>query len=186
VAATTRLAAIELENGRHREARTLYGRAVKAARLGLPIAAPLSRIALNGQAIAVAACERPQKQSALLDQVLEAARRSFGKEHVEVARVLDRMVVMHAVLGEFPEAAARCREALAVRRSVLRPDHPHTADNLNRLASMLCEQGDPGAAVPLLEEALEIRTRAFGASHAKTRQAHENLAAAQQMLHKTE
>jgi tetratricopeptide (TPR) repeat protein/predicted Ser/Thr protein kinase len=63
-------------------------------------------------------------------------------------------------LGMFKEAEPSAREALALRRGVLRPDHPDIASITSLLGWILYEQGKAGPADTLLREALDLWKRA--------------------------
>jgi Tfp pilus assembly protein PilF len=54
------------------------------------------------------------------------------------------------------EARVLMQRALAIDEAAYGPDHPQVATNLNNLAGVLKELGDPAAARPLLERALAI------------------------------
>jgi hypothetical protein len=59
---------------------------------------------------------------------------------------------------------------------MLGPEHPDTADSLNNLANLLCDEGDFAAARPLYEHALAIREKVLGPEHPDTADSLNNLA----------
>jgi eukaryotic-like serine/threonine-protein kinase len=67
--------------------------------------------------------------------------------------------------GRFAEAVAQHQRALALRESVLGPDHPLVALSLNHLGRSLSDAGKPQEAAPLLTRALAIRERVWGPEH---------------------
>jgi DNA-binding CsgD family transcriptional regulator/tetratricopeptide (TPR) repeat protein len=67
------------------------------------------------------------------------------------------------------DAARRFIErALTFRERTLGPEHPDTAQSLNRLAMLLRTQGDYTASRPLVERVLAIRERTLGPNHPDT------------------
>jgi tetratricopeptide (TPR) repeat protein len=67
--------------------------------------------------------------------------------------------------------------ALRIREDRLGADHPYTATSLNRLASVLAEQGHLAGARPLYERALAIYEDRLGADHPATARSRRNLTA---------
>ena len=78
--------------------------------------------------------------------------------------------------GKYPEAAHLQRQALAIHKKALGPDHPDTAQSLNNLGALLKAQGDYAGARPYDEQALAIRKKALGPDHPDTAQSLNNLA----------
>ncbi len=81
-----------------------------------------------------------------------------------------------AALAAYAQARPLHERALAIRETVLGPEHPHTAASLGNLALLLRAQGDLAAARPLFERALAIRETALGPEHPHTAASLDNLA----------
>src|SRR5258706_8243111 len=89
-------------------------------------------------------------------------------ERVGKARALQREAAEDLRLGRTREGVAKAREALALRETVLGPDHADVAESAATLGDLLQEMGDYPAARALFERSLAIRTRVFGENHAAT------------------
>jgi len=68
-------------------------------------------------------------------------------------------------LGNFAEAEALVRRALAICRQSFGPDHPDVATALNNLATLLQVMNRPAEAEPLLRRSLAIREKSLGPDH---------------------
>jgi tetratricopeptide (TPR) repeat protein len=84
--------------------------------------------------------------------------------------------------GAYSQAAPLLRDALAIRKKALGPEHPYTATSLNNLANLLQAQGDFAGARPLYERALANCEKALGPEHPDTNLAHSNLARLLQLV----
>ncbi len=78
-------------------------------------------------------------------------------------------------LGEPKAARSYYERALAIRESVLGPEHPDTARSLSSLGSLLQELGEPNTARPYLERALTIREKVLEPEHPDTARSLNNL-----------
>src|SRR5262249_15119153 len=78
--------------------------------------------------------------------------------------------------GQYRDAEPLLVRALSLREQSLGPDHPHTAQSLNRLAFLYRQQGKYERAEPLYLRALSIREQHLGAEHPHTAQSLNNLA----------
>jgi tetratricopeptide (TPR) repeat protein len=84
----------------------------------------------------------------------------------ECAALLDRAGSYFEGRGIYSVVRPLFERALAINEKVLGPEHPETANSLNRLASLLWI--DLTAARPLLERALAIREKVLGPEHPET------------------
>ncbi len=76
--------------------------------------------------------------------------------------VVGRWLVMR---GRFADGAAKLRESLALRESLLGKDHADVAEVLNELSAAVREQGDTAEAIALGERALRVREAVLGSKH---------------------
>jgi tetratricopeptide (TPR) repeat protein len=83
-------------------------------------------------------------------------------ERARVATALGRAAYAR---GELDAAEQRYRDALALRREALGPDHPEVATSLNDLGSTDYARGRYAEARLTLEQALALRTRVLGPDH---------------------
>jgi len=98
----------------------------------------------------------------LLEHALELDIAARGPEHPEVARTMHNLAAAYVLEGNHDEEAeAVYRRELAIRRKVLRPDHPVLASALRDLGELLLVRDKAEEGLRLIEEALEIRTKAL-------------------------
>jgi tetratricopeptide (TPR) repeat protein len=87
----------------------------------------------------------------------------------KVADLLNEVAAYrHYALGLYSQALPLSERALAIRETVLGPEHAGTASSLHNLAARLREQGDAKGARPLFERALAIYEKVFGADDPRT------------------
>jgi len=101
--------------------------------------------------------------------------RTCGTNDAEVAWIDDMMGHAYVLAGRHADALPVYKHMLEIRTAALPAQHPDLADAHNRLASVLFELGRRDAAVEHLEQALAIRTRAFGAEHPLSKRSADNL-----------
>lgn len=70
--------------------------------------------------------------------------------------------------GRYFEAEPLLQRALAIRKKVLSPNHPGTAESLNDLVGLYRAKGRYAKARPLYQRALAIREQILGAEHPNT------------------
>ena len=86
------------------------------------------------------------------------------------------MTLGRIVAVDAPAAAeALLREAVAIRRLSLGPDHPYTARAESQLGDCLARQQRTGEALPLLRHGAAILRARLGDDHAETRRARQRL-----------
>jgi len=83
----------------------------------------------------------------------------------DLAAALSARADLALTLGRPDDSLPAAERALALRRSVLPPDHPDVAGALTVLADVHLAAGRPDRALPLLEEALVLTRRALGPDH---------------------
>jgi eukaryotic-like serine/threonine-protein kinase len=113
----------------------------------------------------------------LLEDALQTRKAALGNENIPVSRSLSSLGILLQRMGDYPGAAARHREALAMLRKVRgNDDHVDVARHLNNLALALSSMGDYAAAEALQLEALAMQRKRFGNEHASVALALANLA----------
>jgi tetratricopeptide (TPR) repeat protein len=90
--------------------------------------------------------------------------------------LLDRAAAYLQVHARLPQARALAERALAIDEAAYGPGHPEVATDLNNLALILRDLGDPGGARPLAERALAITEAAYGPGHPAVATRLDNLA----------
>ncbi len=104
-----------------------------------------------------------------------SARRAYPRNHPDLARILDRWVVIQVANENLRRAATTARDSLRIKENAFPDEHPFIADGSSMLASLYYARGRRRGIEDLLNRVLEIRTAAFGSDHPLTRAAHDNL-----------
>jgi len=153
--------------------------AIVVLREGLRIAEALGTdhgllgVCLSGLALALR--EQPNvagmagdERTVLFRQIAGLYRRAYKHNrrlHVELhmgtATDLSNLAGTYDALGDRRRARRIAALALATSRKVLAPGDPRLANTLNNLGAMHLKDRAPDRALPMLEEALEIRETAF-------------------------
>lgn len=92
----------------------------------------------------------------LHERAVAVFEESLGPAHWLVGYALDRKAYTLWRMGEYDRARALYERAIAVREAAQGKDHPGLAESLLGLGEVLLAQGDPQAAVPGFERALEL------------------------------
>jgi len=132
--------------------------------------------ALSARAVIVSKLGRNEEAAALHERAMQlvyAQKAERGKLYVDV---LNNVGVHYHGLGQYARAEPLFREALAVERSLVPPDHPRLVPTLNNLASAIHYQGRYDEAAALYKEAIAIARRAYGEDHFFIGKFLENLA----------
>lgn len=90
-------------------------------------------------------------------------RRLFGAEHPEMAYNLDDMAIIYRTLGEPEKGLPLAREAVGIRRKLLRDDNPERSLALYNLAALLRDLRRSDEAADIFLEALAVDERALAA-----------------------
>jgi len=113
----------------------------------------------------------------LLAQVLEERRNLLGDRDLKVADAIEELGLNLYDQGRYPEAEARLREALALRRDILgNSPHPDISDNLSNLALIRRRLGDFEEPEALYLEAIEMNRKLYGDVHPTIAVVMQNLA----------
>jgi tetratricopeptide (TPR) repeat protein/tRNA A-37 threonylcarbamoyl transferase component Bud32 len=112
----------------------------------------------------------------ILDKGADKIEAELRDQPLVQARLMDTMGNVYVSLGLYEKAKPLLENALHLRESRLRPDHPDVATALNDLALLYKNQGQYGAAEPLYQRALAIREKAFAPDPAAVATSLNNLA----------
>ncbi|OON14913.1 tetratricopeptide repeat protein, partial [Opisthorchis viverrini] len=93
----------------------------------------------------------------LCKQALEDLERSSGRDHPDVATMLNILALVYRDQQKYREAATLLNDALTIREKTLGPNHPAVAATLNNLAVLYGKRGKYKEAEPLCKRALLIR-----------------------------
>jgi serine/threonine-protein kinase len=134
--------------------------------------------ATRGLAEVLVAQGRIAEARPLAERALTLQRQRLRSGHPAIAGTLATL----GVIAEFgsPQAAEPVfREALAIRRAELAPDHPYTARVESLLGQCLARQHRSDEARPLLRHAAEVLTAQLGDHHPAAQLARERQAASE-------
>ncbi|KAM7535194.1 hypothetical protein Aperf_G00000094870 [Anoplocephala perfoliata] len=112
----------------------------------------------------------------LCKQALEDLEKNSGRDHPDVATMLNILALVYRDQGKYKDAAHLLNEALVIRERHLGPDHPAVAATLNNLAVLYGKRGKYQEAEPLCKRALEIREKVLGEDHPDVAKQLNNLA----------
>jgi len=98
-----------------------------------------------------------------------------GTDNAGYAVALDILVDLHVKLGRFGEAEPFARRSLAIRETLLSPEHVEVARSLNSLALLLEGQSKYEEAEHLVRRSLAIRGKALGPNNVRTAESANNL-----------
>jgi len=99
------------------------------------------------------------------EQALKIDEKIFGKDHPNVARVLNNIAMVLQDKGDLEAALQYLNRALEINERVFEKDPHNVARVLNNIALILKDKGDPGTALQYLQKALEIDEKVFGKDH---------------------
>ena len=111
----------------------------------------------------------------ILDRAASKIAESLRDEPLVRAALMDSIGDVRRGLGELDAAEPLLRQALAVRRESLPPDHPDLAESLFHVAWLEQDRGDFAEASRLYREVIALRTAREGLDAESTLQARFNL-----------
>ncbi|MFO0631835.1 MAG: tetratricopeptide repeat protein [Nannocystaceae bacterium] len=118
----------------------------------------------------------PQAALARYEEALALRREVAGAvPDASVAAALNNIGLALDDLSRHDEAIAALRESLAIRRTVLGPDHPEVAEGLANLSKALVAAGNDDEGERELLAAIALRERIFGPEHVSIARALVNL-----------
>uniref|UniRef100_A0A8C4NET7 Kinesin light chain n=1 Tax=Eptatretus burgeri TaxID=7764 RepID=A0A8C4NET7_EPTBU len=112
----------------------------------------------------------------LCKQALEDLEKNSGRDHPDVATMLNILALVYRDQNKFKEAGNLLNNALTIREKTLGVDHPAVAATLNNLAVLYGKRGKYKEAEPLCKRALEIRQKILGKDHPDVAKQLNNLA----------
>jgi serine/threonine-protein kinase len=146
------------DRGRLEESEALYTEALAIRRKTLGPEHVLIVQSLNNLGQLLQTRRQYGPSEALLRESLAMGQKLQGAAHPAVAISLHNLAALLDETGR-DEAERLYREALAIRRQALPPEHPHTAYTLVGLGQYLTDRARFAEAEPLLREAVSIRRK---------------------------
>jgi tetratricopeptide (TPR) repeat protein len=163
---TYHMAASLADWGRYAEARSLLEPLVATLRQGTEDTRLLA-LALSAFGTSVEKVDGPARALDLHGEAVAVAQQSAGGELVALTCKANRAVCLSA-MGRERDTLAIHTEVLARRRELLPRDHPDVIPSLFNAGSTHMGLAEPHAALPLLEEGLDLCRRVNGGGHLKT------------------
>jgi len=114
----------------------------------------------QGLAEALAATARAAEAEPLFGQALVQFQQAWGDDHTSIADCVSAIADMRASQDRLPEAETLYRQVLAMREKLLGPEHPEVAQALFDLGNVLNRTQRQAEAMPLLDRAVDIQSKA--------------------------
>jgi len=102
---------------------------------------------------------------ALLERALTLREQQLGRDHPQVASVLNNLALVYDGMSRFEQARQLHERALSIREHALAPTHPEVASSLLNLANIDLSLADHALARDRLLRALAIYEGAYGREH---------------------
>jgi len=131
---------------------------------------------LHNLVIQYASAGRYEVAVPLCKQALEDLEKTSGRDHPDVATMLNILALVYRDQSKWREAANLLNDALAIRERTLGANHPAVAATLNNLAVLYGKRGKYRDAEPLCLRALQIREKVLGMDHPDVAKQLNNLA----------
>jgi CHAT domain-containing protein/Tfp pilus assembly protein PilF len=112
----------------------------------------------------------------LVERMLEIRERVLGPEHIDVARALRYLALIHSFKSDYTRAELYWQRVLDIFEKTLGPEHPNVAKTLDNLATLNYERGDYEKAESLYSRALNILEKSLGPNHPNVAQTLNNFA----------
>jgi tetratricopeptide (TPR) repeat protein len=93
--------------------------------------------------------------------VLTGQQQVLGKEHPEIARVLDNLGTTYHIQGNLTRAQACYEQALSIRLKILGPHSPLTARSWSYLGDLWHDKDDVETARRLYQQALKVFEKSY-------------------------
>jgi CHAT domain-containing protein/tetratricopeptide (TPR) repeat protein len=97
-----------------------------------------------------------------MEKALELATRAYGKDHPNVAVILNDLAIVYQAMSQYTKAEMTYQRALKIREDKLGKNDPDVANTLNNLGTLYQDMGQNAKAEPLLLRSLQIREDKLG------------------------
>ncbi|HTQ79749.1 MAG TPA: serine/threonine-protein kinase [Thermoanaerobaculia bacterium] len=165
-----------LNQAQHREAESLYRRALAIEERTLPADDPELAITLNNLGAFYGYRGDLAQAEPLLRRALHIRETALGPEHPDVAVTLNNLAILKAYEHQPKESEALFKRGLAIREATLAADHPDLAVNLEALAVLYDQEERSAEAEALHRRALAIWEKTLGPEHPRVALIVSNLA----------
>ena len=110
------------------------------------------------------------------EKALEILEEVLGKDHLDVAAVLNYLAELYRMTGRYAEAEPLFKRSLEINEKALGKDNPAVAAILSNLAFLYQTTGKYAEAEPLYKRVLEIYEKSLGKDHPDVARILNNLA----------
>ncbi len=163
-----RLAACIDDQGRHSKAEPLFRQAVEIQKRANGPEHPDTLNGLNKLAICMAEQGRHARAEPLFRQALEGRKQALGPDHPDTLSSINKLASCLQEQGRSAEAAVLFRQVLEAKK---RGGHPDVGEAAFNLGAVLEAVGRKDEAKEMFLQAKGVFEKAYGADHAKTRDA---------------
>jgi tetratricopeptide (TPR) repeat protein len=138
-----------------------------------------ARLATTTRKLGTVLLQAGRKAEAMeaFQQSVKLAERAFGPDHVETAKSVAEVGMIHRSHDNHDEAQKYLRRALQIHRTALGVDSHEATESLQSLAGSMEESGDLEGAVGEYERLLTLKERQVGGSRERTAEVQVRLAA---------
>jgi tetratricopeptide (TPR) repeat protein len=99
----------------------------------------------------------------------------LGRKHTDTAASYNNIGGVLKAQGQYAEALAYYRKALAIREKVLGREHTDTATSYHNIGAVLHRQGQYAEALAYYRKALAIQEKVLGTEHTSTATSYNNI-----------
>jgi serine/threonine-protein kinase len=131
---------------------------------------------LNGLGVTLKDAGRNADATAVMEEGLVFARRSYGPDHTKAILIECNLAQARHRAGQFDAALAAFRACVGARRRLLGNEHPDVALSLNNQAQVHSDRLEYDAAERLYLESLAINRKVYGERHREVAASLNNLA----------
>ncbi|KAJ1338605.1 nephrocystin-3 [Microdochium nivale] len=171
-----RLARLYADQGRFREAETMYNRALQGKEKVWGAEHMSTLDTVHNFATLYANQGRLQKAEAMYNRALEGFEKAWGPEHTSTLETVNGLAILYANQGRLQEAEAMYNRALKGCEKAWGPEHTSTLDIVNNLAILYANQGRLQEAEAMYNRTLEGFKKAWRPEHTSTLETVNNLA----------
>jgi tetratricopeptide (TPR) repeat protein len=163
------------ENGKYREAETLYDRVCALQEKTLGPEHPNTAATLNDLAGVYYVTGRYAQAEDLFERSRAIYEKTLGAEHPNTATTLNNLAEIYRNTGRYALAEDLFERARAIYEKTLGAEHPNTATTLNNLAEIYRNTGRYAQAEDLFERVRTIEEKTLGPEHPSTATTLNNL-----------
>jgi tetratricopeptide (TPR) repeat protein/tRNA A-37 threonylcarbamoyl transferase component Bud32 len=167
---------VALAEGRPKDARLQFERALRIREATLPDGHPDLAMALNNLGTAQAQLHQFDEAEKSYQRSYELHRQYEGPDHPNTASSMNNLAIVYRKQGRLQEALSYFDRALDVRTRTLGSEHLDVANTHVSIAHLLERMDRPDQALEHFQAALTIRIKALGPEHMQVASVHGDIA----------